>query len=405
MANEVNIDKSQAQMDDQFIREYTEAVGPGGNFNEFLADWGMSENDVIDYLESNPQILPKGYVPHYEGYVGETDSDDRTDEEIEMGDPDSYNDFIPDYSKTAEYEGTGITSELIPGEGLVAPILTGMGVDPTTAAVIGSVATKKPGMLTNKLFAGKNLKKNQLKNRGAEGPVVTGTSRTAKGTNLRPAIKQKTADRYKSMSDRVKGKRVGEAATVAGAGTAMYLAGDTPDDEIVTGHPPVNNPYEEPKTQSRDLTGSRDANGNLMTVDADRERYAKEGKVIFTHANGSYAFAEPGSDMADELMAQEYFAGDIAAQNAGKSQSNTGSDWSKAKGEVKKEEPKGEDVTKEERPGWHKREGANFWTVNNDSPHWQTDEGAEEAKEIYGEYPAWVKQPKVQELDWSGWFN
>jgi hypothetical protein len=343
MALEVNIDKSQSQMDDQFVREYMEAVGPGGNLDEFLVDWGMSENDVIDYLESNPQLLPEGFEPHYEGSVPE-DGDDRTDEEIEMGDPDSYNDFIPDYSKTAEYEGGGITSEFIPGEGLIAPALAGLGLDPTTAAVIGAVATKKPGMLTNKLFAGKKLKANQKANRGTEGPVVTGTSRTAKGTGLRPAIKQKTADRYKSMSDRVKGKRVGEAATVAGAGTAMYLAGDTPDDEIVTGHPPVNNPYEEPKTQSRNLKGNRDTDGSLI----DLNKIARADRDV--------GVEEPTGPDMPETMGNQF--------------------------------------------GYHKQEGQNFWTVNNDDAYWDTHE--------MGTGDAWSDadlKEVVQELDWSSWFK
>jgi hypothetical protein len=45
----------------------------------------------------------------------------------------------------------------------------------------------------------------------------------------------------------------------------------------------------------------------------------QKGKnIIFTNANGSYAFAEPGTDEADALLAQQYFPGSIAAKNAGK---------------------------------------------------------------------------------------
>jgi len=49
--------------------------------------------------------------------------------------------------------------------------------------------------------------------------------------------------------------------------------------------------------------------------------------------------------------------------------------------------PTGPDMpeeVKEERPGWHKREGQNFWTVNNDSPYWDTEEGKAEAVEVWG---------------------
>jgi hypothetical protein len=307
----------------------------------------------------------------------------------------------PDYSKTAEYEGEGITSELIPGEGLIAPALAGLGLDPTTAAMVGAVATKKPGMLTNKLFAnikGKKLKANQKANRGVEGPVVTGSSRTLKDSNLRPSITDKTASRYKSMSDRVKKQNataVGFTGLGAGLVANRLLQDDTDDGEIVTGHPPVNDPYEKPKTQSRNLKGNRDEEGNLKDA------------IRFTHANGSYAFAEPGSDLADELMAEEYFSGDIAGQNAGKSQSNTGSDWANA--EIGVEEPEGDDMPeyKDNVPetmgnqfGYHKREGQNFWTVNNDDPYWDTH--------VMGTGDAWSDadaKEEVQELDWSSWFK
>ena len=75
--------------------------------------------------------------------------------------------------------------------------------------------------------------------------------------------------------------------------------------------------------------------------------------------------------------------------------------------DIRREETKVE-APKEERPGWFKPEGSNFWSVKTDSPYWQTDEGAAEAEGIYGEVPSWAKQPEVQELDlsrFSNWFK
>jgi len=274
------------------------------------------------------------------------------------------------------------------------------------AGRVGNVLKAGKGMFSdamNKLFASKGLKAAQQANRGSTGEVVKGTARKLKDSNLRPAIAQKTADRYSSMADRVKAQnatKVGAGATGA-AIVAGAIDNAMDDGEIVTGHPPVNNPYEEPKTQKRSLKGNRDANGNLMTVDADRERYAKEGKLIFTHANGSYAFAEPGSDMADELMAKEYFPGDIAAQNAGKSQSNTGSNWADAQSEDEVLKADDSKETMGNQFGYHKRKGQNFWTVNNDDPYWDTH--------VMGTGDAWsdadVKRPtKELNIDWSSWF-
>ena len=75
--------------------------------------------------------------------------------------------------------------------------------------------------------------------------------------------------------------------------------------------------------------------------------------------------------------------------------------------DIRKEEPKVEEV-KDERPGWYQPEGSNVWTVDTDHEYWQTDEGAAEATEVYGELPSWAKQPEVQELDlsaFSNWFK
>ena len=338
------------EMDDQFVREYMAAVGPGGDFEGFLVDWDMSEEDVIDYLESNPQILPEGYEPHYEGDVGETDGDDRDSGEGSPGwEPEEVGNPLfgsGDSANLTDEQKDEIANNM-------------MGILP--AGRVAGVVKKGTSMFSdamNKLFASKNLKANQLANRGSTGEVVKGASRKLKDSNLRPSITNKTADRYKSMSDRVKTKRAAEAATVAGAGTAMYLAGDMTDDEIVTGHPPVNDPYEKPKTQTRNLKGNRDADGTLISrlgehnIKVDLDNIAREDDSVGV------------------------------------------------------EEPTGPDMVEaEERPGWKKNPGANWWSVNSKSDYWQTDDGAEEAFELYGEYPSWVKQPEVQELDWSSWFK
>ena len=65
-----------------------------------------------------------------------------------------------------------------------------------------------------------------------------------------------------------------------------------------------------------------------------------------------------------------------------------------------------EQVQMEERPGWFKPKGSNFWSVDTESPYWQTDEGAAEAESVYGQRPAWAKQPERKELnlDLSTWF-
>ena len=55
------------------------------------------------------------------------------------------------------------------------------------------------------------------------------------------------------------------------------------------------------------------------------------------------------------------------------------------------------------RPGWmlpRDAEGninGNYWSVNTEDPYWQTQEGYEEAMNLYGEKPAWVNKPTEEE--------
>jgi hypothetical protein len=61
--------------------------------------------------------------------------------------------------------------------------------------------------------------------------------------------------------------------------------------------------------------------------------------------------------------------------------------------------PKKEKEVKEERPGWQKNPGANWWNVNTKSPYWKTQEGAKEAFEMYGKKPSWAASIDKEEFD------
>jgi hypothetical protein len=52
-----------------------------------------------------------------------------------------------------------------------------------------------------------------------------------------------------------------------------------------------------------------------------------------------------------------------------------------------------------EKPGWMMAEGTNFWTVNTDDPYWDTEEGYQEAINLYGESPAWSTRPMEKQND------
>ena len=296
MALEATINKSTEEMDTQFNQELELVLTGKYPLDDFLDDWGMSfeelvNDDSIGYPQEESLMRLKG---------------------IEGTHQSMNEDFVPDYTKTAEYEGVD-TDEVKLGSLDINPALAGM--------LGGKGQALKQGLskLGNKVFASKALKTNQQAKRGVEGPVVTGASRTLKDSNLRPSIKNKTADKYKAMTSRVKQKN----ATNVAAGTVGAA--------IVGG------------AINRGLKGNRNAQGDFTVFDEDR--------------------LDPptGPDMPEEVTPE-------ASEN---------------------------------QFGYHKREGQNFWTVDNDDSYWDTHDI--EGSSAFEEAP--LKQKPTQELDWDFWFK
>ena len=48
-----------------------------------------------------------------------------------------------------------------------------------------------------------------------------------------------------------------------------------------------------------------------------------------------------------------------------------------------------------EKAGWSMEEGSNMWSVDEKDPYWKTQEGFDEAMDLYGKKPAWVKEPTL----------
>tara|TARA_R110001606_G_scaffold21221_1_gene75012 strand:- start:781 stop:1371 length:591 start_codon:yes stop_codon:yes gene_type:complete len=56
-----------------------------------------------------------------------------------------------------------------------------------------------------------------------------------------------------------------------------------------------------------------------------------------------------------------------------------------------------ESIKTSEKPGYMLAEGGGYWSVNTDDPYWDTEEGYQEAIDLYGESPAWSSRPMEQE--------
>tara|TARA_R110002051_G_scaffold243312_1_gene303379 strand:- start:34 stop:1119 length:1086 start_codon:yes stop_codon:yes gene_type:complete len=51
-----------------------------------------------------------------------------------------------------------------------------------------------------------------------------------------------------------------------------------------------------------------------------------------------------------------------------------------------------------EKAGWEMKEDSNFWSVNEKDPYWKTQEGYDEAVDLYGKKPSWLKDQDVGTL-------
>ena len=57
-----------------------------------------------------------------------------------------------------------------------------------------------------------------------------------------------------------------------------------------------------------------------------------------------------------------------------------------------------ESDARSEKPGWETKEGSNTWSINEKDDYWKTEEGYEEAINLYGDKPGWLKAEDVGTL-------
>jgi len=313
-------------------------------------DMHVSFNDWLDYMaEEFPTIDAMRFYETRE-IVDKVEPEPEAEPEATnyMGD-----DWQPDYSKTAEYGGAGITADLTPADSLVGAGVEEVmaygeanGWNPALLGILAAISTKGKSLGKKGLFTPRKNKGNQLTDkRGTKSGEIVGDS-TKGGPGVAvgkpgPAsqvpskhVKYPIVPRKIDETRRLGLTRANELKTAAGLTTALAA--------------------------NRMLQGDRDVDGTL--------KVATKPEVITPDV-------EP-------------------------------------------------DGVEETRPGWLMKEGQNFWTVNNDSDHWNTDEGIAEGIEVWGEplngqeapqekfdSDYWFKQEPqtqqkpTQELDWDFWFK
>ena len=129
---------------------------------------------------------------------------------------------------------------------------------------------------------------------------------------------------------------------------------------------------------------------------ADQQKFDANGMPI---PIGQHPFA--GTDAEPKMMDSVHAANDIgqelkAAWLKGARKFMGGSGMLNSKKDIggrNKPVKRVQNLKTSEKPGWTMAEGTNFWVVNETDPYWQTTEGYQEAMDLYGFKPGWIKEP------------
>jgi hypothetical protein len=157
-------------------------------------------------------------------------------------------------------------------------------------------------------------------------------------------------------------------------------------------------------TNNRKLKGNRNKDGDLMRfmgsmstqdmIDADIPIHVP--KLVKDEQPKTMDEYDPDptldadiKDLEDRIKAwrdSEILKNKEAANLRGMLKPKKGSKYTGHPSEIVKKE------VKDEKPGWKKNKGSNFWNVDSKSPYWQTEEGYQEAMKVWGKKPGWIKR-------------
>jgi len=311
-------------------------------------DMNIGFNDWLDYMAEEFPTIDAMKFYHTKEIVDKVEPEAEAEPEATnyMGE-----DFVPDYSKTDDYEGDGITSELIPGESMVADSITWLaekaGVPPEAALAMAGIIKKNP----------KQVKK------GVEGMLT-------------PKMK-KDGTPFKTSTS---GVQQGKATTNIGHAKANAQSG---------------------QHMQRNFGNSNKNQTQVATVKTPKQlpvvKTPKSNKSQLPVVPQFKKFVTP-AQMRNRKIASGVAAATIATGIGLYGNRNKEGDFVP---EVPDAPTPEVEVEEGNQFGYHKQEGQNFWTVDNDSDYWDTHE--------MGTGDAWsdaeVKKAPAKELDWSSWFN
>ena len=149
-------------------------------------------------------------------------------------------------------------------------------------------------------------------------------------------------------------------------------------------------------SDDRGLTGNRDADGNFVPENVDgapmnfKEAAGKKDsplEVPITLDKDNWIDTDKRTDAES---AKRKFKGVQPVETFTSGQEGVGEielDGGRAFAE--------ESDVRSEKPGWEVEEGGNTWSVNEKDDYWKTEEGFDEAMNLYGQKPSWLKEPTL----------
>ena len=154
-------------------------------------------------------------------------------------------------------------------------------------------------------------------------------------------------------------------------------------------------------SEKRGLSGNRDAEGNLIVKTGEHG----SGMDLTGQNKKDKVEAEDDSPLevevkldpegwldkdetTDEESSKKRFKGSQPVESVTR---DDGSELELDGGRAFAEESK----VRGEKAGWEMEEGSNTWSINEKDDYWKTEEGFDEAMNLYGQKPSWLKEPTL----------
>ena len=136
------------------------------------------------------------------------------------------------------------------------------------------------------------------------------------------------------------------------------------------------------------LRGQRDEDGNLIPA-LDEQMAGFTGNVPTEEMIEDEIPVIPATVLASQVETDE----DVETDERPDVESDK-----RRFGGIDREEGRAESVESEargEKAGWEMAEGGNTWSINEKDDYWKTEEGFDEAMNLYGQKPSWLKEPTL----------